>query len=98
MLDSVFILSSLALQLSSGWDEPMGSLVVPVKELFAEPQLVKDQWFHLDGASTESQILLRAELKVRKQTHALVVHTNIKMLYFVQINKHSFVAILIYFQ
>uniref|UniRef100_A0A669CMM4 Extended synaptotagmin-like protein 1b n=1 Tax=Oreochromis niloticus TaxID=8128 RepID=A0A669CMM4_ORENI len=45
--------------LSSGWDQPMGSLVVPVKNLLAEPQLVQDQWFHLDGASPESQILLR---------------------------------------
>lgn len=61
---------SLPMQLSSGWDEPMGSLVLPVKELFAEPQLVKDQWLRLDGASAQSQILLRAELKVGKQTHA----------------------------
>uniref|UniRef100_A0AAX7U066 Extended synaptotagmin-like protein 1b n=1 Tax=Astatotilapia calliptera TaxID=8154 RepID=A0AAX7U066_ASTCA len=50
--------------LSSGWDQPMGSLVIPVKNLLAEPQLVQDQWFHLDGASPESQILLRAELKI----------------------------------
>lgn len=42
----------------------MGSLVVSVKELLAEPQLLLDKWFHLDGASPESQILLRAELKV----------------------------------
>lgn len=55
------------LQLSSGWDQPMGSLVVTVKQLLAEPQLVLDQWFHLDGATPESQILLRAELKVRTQ-------------------------------
>ncbi|XP_044078065.1 extended synaptotagmin-1 [Siniperca chuatsi] len=54
----------LVVKLSSGWDQPMGSLVVPVKELLAEPQLVLDQWFYLDGASTESQILLRAELKI----------------------------------
>ncbi len=47
----------------------MGSLVVTVKELLAEPHLVLDQWFHLDGATPESQILLRAELKVREQTH-----------------------------
>ncbi|TNN81342.1 Extended synaptotagmin-1 [Liparis tanakae] len=51
-------------KLSSGWDQPMGSLVIPVKELLAEPQLVLDQWFHLDGAALQSQILLRAELKV----------------------------------
>uniref|UniRef100_A0A8D0B037 Extended synaptotagmin 1 n=1 Tax=Sander lucioperca TaxID=283035 RepID=A0A8D0B037_SANLU len=47
-----------------GWDQPMGSLVVPVKELLAAPQLVLDQWFHLDGAAPESQMLLRAELKI----------------------------------
>ncbi|XP_075966458.1 uncharacterized protein LOC142970246 [Anarhichas minor] len=54
----------LVVKLSSGWDQPMGSLVIPVKELLAEPQLVLDQWFHLDGAAPESQILLRADLKV----------------------------------
>ncbi|XP_068450456.1 extended synaptotagmin-1 isoform X2 [Clinocottus analis] len=54
----------LVLKLSSGWDQPMGSLVIPMKELLAEPQLVLDQWFHLDGATSKSQILLRAELKV----------------------------------
>lgn len=65
---------SLALQLSSGWDQPMGSLVVPVKLLLAEPQLVLDQWFPLDGALPESQILLRAELKVGNRPH-LPTHT-----------------------
>ncbi|TMS19771.1 Extended synaptotagmin-1 [Larimichthys crocea] len=30
----------------------------------AEPELVLDQWFHLDGALPESHILLRAELKI----------------------------------
>ncbi|KAG7465594.1 extended synaptotagmin-1-like [Solea senegalensis] len=54
----------LVVKLSSGWDQPMGSLVVPVKNLLTEPQLVLDQWFHLDGASSQSQILLRAELKI----------------------------------
>lgn len=47
----------------------MGSLVVPVRELFSEPQLVLDQWMPLDGALPESEILLRAELKVREDTH-----------------------------
>ncbi|XP_029357277.1 extended synaptotagmin-1 [Echeneis naucrates] len=54
----------LVVRLSSGWDQPMGSLVVTLKELLAEPQLVLDQWFHLDGALPESHILLRAELKI----------------------------------
>lgn len=43
----------------------MGSLVLPVRELLSEPDLVLDQWLSLDGASPDSQILLRAELKVR---------------------------------
>ena len=47
----------------------MGSLVLPVRELLSEPQLVLDQWMPLDGALPESQILLRAELKVREYTH-----------------------------
>uniref|UniRef100_A0A8C7WCA2 Extended synaptotagmin-like protein 1b n=1 Tax=Oncorhynchus mykiss TaxID=8022 RepID=A0A8C7WCA2_ONCMY len=42
----------------------MGSLVVPIRELLLEPDLVLDQWLHLDGASPDSQILLRAELKI----------------------------------
>uniref|UniRef100_A0A1A7WEX9 Extended synaptotagmin-like protein 1b n=1 Tax=Iconisemion striatum TaxID=60296 RepID=A0A1A7WEX9_9TELE len=54
----------LVVKLSSGWEQPMGSLVVTIKELFAQPQLVLDQWFHLDGAIPDSQILLRAELKI----------------------------------
>ncbi|XP_074484713.1 uncharacterized protein LOC141763852 [Sebastes fasciatus] len=54
----------LVVKLSSGWDQPMGSLVVTMNELLAEPQLVLDQWFPLDGAAPESQILLRAELKI----------------------------------
>lgn len=66
MLQYVVTLTILSVtpQLSSGWDQPMGSLVVTVKELLAQPQLVLDQWFPLDGASADSQILLRAELKV----------------------------------
>lgn len=44
----------------------MGSLVLPVKNLLAEPQLLTDQWFPLDGALPKSQVLLRAELKVRQ--------------------------------
>ncbi|XP_023181320.1 extended synaptotagmin-1 [Xiphophorus maculatus] len=54
----------LVAKLSSGWDQPMGSLVITIKELLAAPQLVLDQWFHLDGALPDSQILLRAELKI----------------------------------
>ena len=48
----------------------MGSLVLPVRDLFSQPQLVLDQWMPLDGALSESEILLRAELKARDHTHA----------------------------
>lgn len=54
----------LIVKLSSGWEQPMGSLVVPVRSLLSAPELVLDQWFPLDGASAQSQLLLRAELKV----------------------------------
>lgn len=43
----------------------MGSLVVPVRQLLSKPQLVQDEWMPLDGALPDSEILLRAELKVR---------------------------------
>ncbi|KAK6319306.1 hypothetical protein J4Q44_G00105170 [Coregonus suidteri] len=54
----------LIVKLSSAWDQAMGSLVVPIRELLSEPDLVLDQWLRLDGASPDSQILLRAELKI----------------------------------
>ncbi len=53
-------------QLSSAWDQPMGSLVLPIRELLSKPDLLIDQWLDLDGASQKSQILLRAQLKVRQ--------------------------------
>lgn len=57
-------LFTAVLQLSHSWALPIGSLVVPVKQLLSEPELILDQWLNLDGASPESQVLLRAELKV----------------------------------
>ncbi|XP_027002943.2 extended synaptotagmin-1 [Tachysurus fulvidraco] len=54
----------LIIKLSSGWDQPLGSLVLPVKELLSKKELLLDQWQNLDGASPESQILLRAQLKI----------------------------------
>uniref|UniRef100_A0A6Q2ZN39 Extended synaptotagmin-like protein 1b n=1 Tax=Esox lucius TaxID=8010 RepID=A0A6Q2ZN39_ESOLU len=45
------------------WDQALGSVVIPVKELLSEPGLVLDKWLSLDGATPDSQILLRAELK-----------------------------------
>uniref|UniRef100_A0A8C2GIC8 Extended synaptotagmin-like protein 1b n=1 Tax=Cyprinus carpio TaxID=7962 RepID=A0A8C2GIC8_CYPCA len=62
---------------SPQWDEafhflvqdPLNEdLVVKVREskqeLLSEPDLMLDQWLDLDGASPQSQILLRAQLKV----------------------------------
>lgn len=43
--------------------------MLPVRELLDEKDLVLDRWLSLDGAMPESQILLRAELKVRNYTH-----------------------------
>uniref|UniRef100_A0A8C2K0W6 Extended synaptotagmin-like protein 1b n=1 Tax=Cyprinus carpio TaxID=7962 RepID=A0A8C2K0W6_CYPCA len=51
-------------QISSAWDQPMGSLVLPIRELLSKPDLLMDQWLDLDGASPKSQILLRAQLKI----------------------------------
>lgn len=45
----------------------MGSLVVSLRQLLSKPQLVLDEWMPLDGASPDSEILLRAELKVREK-------------------------------
>ncbi|GAA6106984.1 extended synaptotagmin-1 [Tachysurus ichikawai] len=54
----------LTVRLSHSWGQPLGAVVLPVKNLLKEPALVLDQWFPLDGALPESEILLRAELKL----------------------------------
>ncbi|TRY55276.1 hypothetical protein DNTS_015755 [Danionella cerebrum] len=54
----------LIIKLSSAWDQPMGSVVLPIRELLLKPDLLLDQWLSLDGASALSQILLRAQLKI----------------------------------
>ncbi|XP_062852804.1 extended synaptotagmin-1 [Trichomycterus rosablanca] len=54
----------LVIKLLSGWDQPIGSVVLPLKELLSRPKLLLDQWLNLDGALAESQILLRAHLKI----------------------------------
>ena len=58
------IILPLSPKLTHTGDQPTGSLVLPVSELLSEPDLVVDRWLRLDGALFESQILLRAELKV----------------------------------
>uniref|UniRef100_W5JY66 Extended synaptotagmin-like protein 1b n=1 Tax=Astyanax mexicanus TaxID=7994 RepID=W5JY66_ASTMX len=63
----------LVIKLSSGWDQPMGFLVLPLKELISKPELLLDQWLSLDGALPESQILLRAQLKVLNSKMAALV-------------------------
>uniref|UniRef100_A0A3Q2Q5J9 Extended synaptotagmin 1 n=1 Tax=Fundulus heteroclitus TaxID=8078 RepID=A0A3Q2Q5J9_FUNHE len=45
--------------LTHSWGQTLGSLTVLLREVLSEPDLVLDQWFHLDGALPESQILLR---------------------------------------
>ncbi|KAL1250031.1 hypothetical protein QQF64_021036, partial [Cirrhinus molitorella] len=55
---------TLIIKLSHSWGQALGSLVLPVRELLDEKDLVLDRWFILDGAMPESQILLRAELKL----------------------------------
>ncbi|XP_042607375.1 extended synaptotagmin-1-like [Cyprinus carpio] len=55
---------TLIFKLSHSWGQALGSLVLPVRELLGEKDLVLDRWFSLDGAMPESQILLRAELKL----------------------------------
>uniref|UniRef100_A0A8C9RAY5 Extended synaptotagmin 1 n=1 Tax=Scleropages formosus TaxID=113540 RepID=A0A8C9RAY5_SCLFO len=52
------------LQLSHNWGMALGNLVLPVKALLAEPGLELDCWLTLDGALPESEVLLKATLKV----------------------------------
>ncbi|KAF3696882.1 Extended synaptotagmin-1 [Channa argus] len=54
----------LTVKLSHSWGQALGSLTLPLKEVLAEPDLVLDRWLNLDGALPESQILLRATLKI----------------------------------
>uniref|UniRef100_A0A4W4HLP7 Extended synaptotagmin-like protein 1a n=1 Tax=Electrophorus electricus TaxID=8005 RepID=A0A4W4HLP7_ELEEL len=56
------------------WGQPLGSVVLPVKDIMAEQALVLDRWLTLDGALPESQLLIRAELKVTEEhTHTEVL-------------------------
>uniref|UniRef100_A0AAY4DAR5 Extended synaptotagmin-1 n=1 Tax=Denticeps clupeoides TaxID=299321 RepID=A0AAY4DAR5_9TELE len=54
----------LIVKLSHSWGQALGSAVLPVRELLLEEGLLLDRWLPLDGALPESQVLLRAELKV----------------------------------
>ncbi|XP_057685550.1 extended synaptotagmin-1 [Corythoichthys intestinalis] len=55
---------TLTVKLSHSWGQTLGSLTLTLREVMAEPNLVLDRWLTLDGALPESQILLRATLKI----------------------------------
>ncbi|XP_026872326.2 extended synaptotagmin-1 isoform X2 [Electrophorus electricus] len=55
---------TLILKVFHSWGQPLGSVVLPVKDIMAEQALVLDRWLTLDGALPESQLLIRAELKL----------------------------------
>ncbi|XP_067448336.1 extended synaptotagmin-1 [Thunnus thynnus] len=55
---------TLTVKLSHSWGQALGSLTLPLREVLAEPGLVLDRWLTLDGALPESQILMRATLKI----------------------------------
>ncbi|XP_053173386.1 extended synaptotagmin-1 [Scomber japonicus] len=55
---------TLTVKLSHSWGQALGSLTLPLREVLAEPGLVLDRWLILDGALPESQILMRATLKI----------------------------------
>ncbi|XP_077582272.1 extended synaptotagmin-1 [Stigmatopora nigra] len=55
---------TLTVKLSHSWGQTLGSLTLTLREVMAEPNLVVDRWLALDGALPESQILLRATLKI----------------------------------
>uniref|UniRef100_A0A672MNE1 Extended synaptotagmin-1-like n=1 Tax=Sinocyclocheilus grahami TaxID=75366 RepID=A0A672MNE1_SINGR len=63
----------LVIKISSAWDQPMGSLVLPIRELLSKPDLLMDQWLDLDGASPKSQILLGAQLKILDSKMAALI-------------------------
>ncbi|KAJ8017031.1 hypothetical protein DPEC_G00013540 [Dallia pectoralis] len=54
----------LLVKLSHSWGQALGTLALPLREVLSEQGLVLDRWLGLDGALPESQILLRATLKV----------------------------------
>ncbi|XP_053706519.1 extended synaptotagmin-1 isoform X2 [Synchiropus splendidus] len=55
---------TLTVKLSHSWAQALGSLALPLREVMTEAGLVLDRWLPLEGALPESQILLRATLKI----------------------------------
>uniref|UniRef100_A0A673GS86 Zinc finger CCCH domain-containing protein 10-like n=1 Tax=Sinocyclocheilus rhinocerous TaxID=307959 RepID=A0A673GS86_9TELE len=66
--------------LSHNWDFSLGSVVIPIKELLSEADLMLDQWLDLDGASPQSQILLRAQLKYHNAVNIINIFSSIQIL------------------
>ncbi|XP_076022751.1 extended synaptotagmin-1 [Genypterus blacodes] len=54
----------LTVKLSHTWGQALGSVVLPLREVLVEQDLVLDRWLSLDGALPESQILVRVEFKI----------------------------------
>uniref|UniRef100_A0A3B4X071 Extended synaptotagmin 1 n=1 Tax=Seriola lalandi dorsalis TaxID=1841481 RepID=A0A3B4X071_SERLL len=66
------------LTLSHSWGQALGSLTLPLREVLVEPGLVLDRWLSLDGALPESQILLRATLKVQTICSLFSLHCSLR--------------------
>lgn len=60
----IYVCAFVCVKLSHSWGQGLGSITLPLRELLMEPCLVLDRWLNLEGALPESQILLRATLKV----------------------------------
>ncbi|KAK0145265.1 Extended synaptotagmin-1 [Merluccius polli] len=60
---------TLTVKLSHSWGMALGSVVISLREVLGQPDMVLDSWTHLEGALPESQVLLRVTLKVLTTTH-----------------------------
>lgn len=54
----------LSVKLSHSWGQALGSISLSLKEVLGMPGTVLDRWLSLEGVLPESQILLRASLKI----------------------------------
>ncbi|XP_030623547.1 extended synaptotagmin-1 [Chanos chanos] len=54
----------IVVKLSHSWGQALGSLELPMRDLLSEEGMLLDRWFPLEGSLPESQILIRAELKL----------------------------------
>uniref|UniRef100_A0A8C2XBD1 Extended synaptotagmin 1 n=1 Tax=Cyclopterus lumpus TaxID=8103 RepID=A0A8C2XBD1_CYCLU len=72
--------------LSHSWGQALGSFTLPLREVLFEPGLVLDRWLNLDAALPESQILLRATLKVLTIYPSYSLYTTIIIRLFITIH------------